>query len=370
MAAPDIYGLSIRDRNVIEKVIRQVLGNFPNQWHAPITDRELGHSPDLYVARLQSDEMLPAFDGTIPGRFDCDIYKIDLDDDFNPTGLTVFTDGATSPNNVKRTVYNIYRLPIIGVASPEHYYFPVYRDKTGRWLCFEPHELLAKNLSGDPIPSNDNGTVTIFKGPRGAEVTTDVTIDVWNKSPSAWEENAWGSVFLLSGLVYGAPFGGGTGGASRFIRFTTTTTFATGSSTSATVNDFWGGADPGASVTVWDETGSLDGQIAGLEGIATFDEIDSKWKVTHPHHWPRTDETPTTIGAASEGSEAADSSSHSGGGAVEIWFQSRTGYFQAGDKKLYAYMRKITFDSKGHYRGVSGETRVEVFATEIGVCET
>lgn len=158
---------------------------------------------------------------------------------------------------------------------------------------------------------------------------------------------------------------GGSGGeTSRFIRFTTTASFTAGESPSATVNDFWGGSDPGGTVDVWDESGTHDGQSSGIKGIATFDTTDDKWKVTHPHTWPKAGESVDTVGAASEGSEAAEGTTHtvSSGGAVELWAQSRSGYFHAGDEKLYAYMRKLTFDSKGHLVSISAETRVEVDA--------
>lgn len=80
--------------------------------------------------------------------------------------------------------------------------------------------------------------------------------------------------------------------------------------------------------------------------------------------------SPTTIGAATEGSETAstdtwDRTSQSGAGLDE-WYVSRVVYNHSGDKVLYAFLRKRTYDSFGMLRTVSAETRVSVDATVTG----
>jgi hypothetical protein len=47
---------------------------------------------------------------------------------------------------------------------------------------------------------------------------------------------------------------------------------------------------------------------------------------------------------------------------MELWVLSRVGFFHAGDKKLYAYVRKLTVDEKGHVYSIGAETRIEVDA--------
>lgn len=69
----------------------------------------------------------------------------------------------------------------------------------------------------------------------------------------------------------------------------------------------------------------------------------------------------TTIGTNGEGSEAADSATWTAGdGPLEIWEESRTAYFSAGDKKLYGYARKKTYDACGKLQSVSAEVRYEI----------
>lgn len=82
---------------------------------------------------------------------------------------------------------------------------------------------------------------------------------------------------------------------------------------------------------------------------------------------PSTD-TPSTIGSAAEGSESAESTvwnrTTTPFKAVDLWIQSRTAYFHAGDKKLYGYFRKLSFDTDGRLYAISAETRVEIDAPE------
>lgn len=74
----------------------------------------------------------------------------------------------------------------------------------------------------------------------------------------------------------------------------------------------------------------------------------------------------TTIGGTTEGNEAAETTTWTvgdvdgSGNKKGCWFyiQTRKGYFDAGDMKLYAYVRKVTIDATGKVYSVGAETRV------------
>ena len=78
-------------------------------------------------------------------------------------------------------------------------------------------------------------------------------------------------------------------------------------------------------------------------------------------------DSPDTIGSNAEGSESASTSTWdrlTDAVPVEVWIQTRTAYYHAGDEKLYGYFRKFTFDSRGILNAISAETRVEIDAPE------
>lgn len=77
------------------------------------------------------------------------------------------------------------------------------------------------------------------------------------------------------------------------------------------------------------------------------------------------DEDPDTItlGSQDEGSEAADTSDDwvPGDKGLILYAMTREGYYPAGDKKLYGYIREVKIDSKGRIQSVGGtETRIEI----------
>ncbi len=77
--------------------------------------------------------------------------------------------------------------------------------------------------------------------------------------------------------------------------------------------------------------------------------------------------TYTSIGAASEGSETALTTTWTRTGdmkGVDLWAICRVVYNHSGDKKLYAYARKMTFNSCGILTAISAETRYEVDPAE------
>lgn len=69
-----------------------------------------------------------------------------------------------------------------------------------------------------------------------------------------------------------------------------------------------------------------------------------------------------TLGAGSEGSETASTRTWTAGGSNGLaeWYVSRVVYNESGDKKLYAFLRKRTYDAQGLLYSVSAETQVTV----------
>lgn len=75
----------------------------------------------------------------------------------------------------------------------------------------------------------------------------------------------------------------------------------------------------------------------------------------------------TTIGAAAEGSETADTASWTRAGnatPLNLFVVSRVVYNATGDKTLYQFFRQLSFDARGLLLSVSAETRVTVDTTE------
>lgn len=78
-------------------------------------------------------------------------------------------------------------------------------------------------------------------------------------------------------------------------------------------------------------------------------------------------DSPATLGSAAEGSETADSASWSratSGAPVDVFVVTRTVYNESGDKTLYQFFRRLSFDARGLLSAVGPETRVVVDVTE------
>ena len=54
---------------------------------------------------------------------------------------------------------------------------------------------------------------------------------------------------------------------------------------------------------------------------------------------------------------------------VSLWVQTGTAYFENGDQKLYAYVRRLTFNSNGMLCKIEPEVRVVVDEPEICICD-
>ncbi|MCK9463143.1 MAG: hypothetical protein M0R80_26265 [Proteobacteria bacterium] len=75
------------------------------------------------------------------------------------------------------------------------------------------------------------------------------------------------------------------------------------------------------------------------------------------------EENYNVIGVTTEGNETADGSSVRIGDddkGLLLHFMTRVGYWDAGDAKLYGFIRSLKIDSEGKFLELSGETRVEL----------
>ena len=85
---------------------------------------------------------------------------------------------------------------------------------------------------------------------------------------------------------------------------------------------------------------------------------------------PTTPTVYTTLGTNTKGDEAAETDTWTYGDVdgsgnkkgLWFWVQVRQAYYEAGDKKWYAYARKLIFSTTGQLYSVSAATRIEVTA--------
>lgn len=72
------------------------------------------------------------------------------------------------------------------------------------------------------------------------------------------------------------------------------------------------------------------------------------------------------LSVAGEGSETADTATHTSSGAngVKVKLHTRSVYNNSGDEKLYGYQREFIFDKEGRLYSISAETRYEIDAPE------
>jgi len=86
------------------------------------------------------------------------------------------------------------------------------------------------------------------------------------------------------------------------------------------------------------------------------------------HIEPEIPGTYVVLGSSDEGSEAADTTdwliSTDRSKGLQAWWMWRVAYFDAGDQKLYGYLRRAEFDKYGHLTKVTAESRVEIDVPE------
>lgn len=121
-------------------------------------------------------------------------------------------------------------------------------------------------------------------------------------------------------------------------------------------------------VAVWFNRLSFDGPLSQ-------DRTSGSWTIHHDR--PEVEDFagtdchevgPYTEAAPTEGTEAADATTLKLGSAaddkpVRLYAMTRVAYYDAGDKKLYGYVRALTFDAWGHLIEIGPEARVEIDVT-------
>lgn len=105
---------------------------------------------------------------------------------------------------------------------------------------------------------------------------------------------------------------------------------------------------------------SVEVEFAGYDASHNPVYIFESFKPTDPAAC--TTSSPATLGSSSEGSETALTTTWAGSGPLDLWMTSRVVYNHTGDKKIYGFARKLSFDSCGKLVAVTGETRYEVDA--------
>lgn len=121
-------------------------------------------------------------------------------------------------------------------------------------------------------PGGRTGTAAVNPAvlPDRSTISSD-TVEVWLR------RTLWNATYGIIYEVVSNPKG-----KAEFIRFALPGTLATtdASKASCTVDDFWGGTTPGATVTVYNLPASSNYMFSGLagnKGLAVYDEIDNKY---------------------------------------------------------------------------------------------
>jgi len=103
-----------------------------------------------------------------------------------------------------------------------------------------------------------------------------------------------------------------------------------------------------------------------LESLYVVDPVTEEFEpLSDILRFPHLPAATQVIGDETEGTETPDPTGFAVGTddkGLELWQQTRMGYFHDGDHKLYMYVRKALFDERGCLHSITGETRVEIDA--------
>lgn len=103
-----------------------------------------------------------------------------------------------------------------------------------------------------------------------------------------------------------------------------------------------------------------------LETLYVVDPVTEEFEpLSDILRFPHLPAATQVIGDATEGNEAAEPTEFAIGTddkGLDLWQQTRMGYFHDGDHKLYMYVHKALFDERGCLHSITGETRVEIDA--------
>lgn len=148
--ASKVLSLSEEDAEILRRIIREIKQN-PRPQSRYREEREIGQSPEVYVARTPPGGIPAIFDypGTaadIPGSAECDVYRATVVDGvrrlFEVTGLT-------------RIVHSLSY-----TAVPGNIYVKIERDKFGVWWVSSTPAQLDPGPDTPPDPSDPTGTGT------------------------------------------------------------------------------------------------------------------------------------------------------------------------------------------------------------------
>lgn len=155
-------------RPTVEKIRRAVekIEKIPENRITQSNDN-LNQAPEVYIARVP-DAGIPALGegntGTAsddaPGSADCDIYKINDDDDLERVAT------------LEKTVYNLSTKKIM------ERWVPVFRDKFGKWLAQGPQGVNARfwfTANGSKTSSGVSVAVTVVRMLQGDQPTGTIT---------------------------------------------------------------------------------------------------------------------------------------------------------------------------------------------------
>ena len=109
---------------------------------------------------------------------------------------------------------------------------------------------------------------------------------------------------------------------------------------------------------------SRDTGISWADALAAAQQIVGEAEAgIEPPEDPGTDVV--TIGDATEGSEAAETTTwtYAGTNGLKLYAMTRVAYYDAGDEILYGYVRLLTFDKYGRLYSAGAETRVSIDVT-------
>lgn len=108
-------------------------------------------------------------------------------------------------------------------------------------------------------------------------LTTKLTSGTTGPARILWKEAGTGTKWAVVNLLGATPRP-----AYGWARFTLPSALATtdASKASCTVDDYWGGSSPGATITVYNLPASSNyifSGASGNKGLATYDDLDNKW---------------------------------------------------------------------------------------------
>lgn len=152
-----------------------------------------------------------------------------------------------------------------------------------RWLTI-PASGLAIGKFDSACAKDTSQVFSVWSGTPGSETDTTNNISVYNRTPYSIAASIWCKAALINGNWYAFD----PQLKAHMIHFTLPSALATtdASKASCTVNDFWGGVSPGATVTVLNMPAATNYTFSGAsgnKGYAVYDDIEDAYKIIQMH---------------------------------------------------------------------------------------